>query len=286
MSLSLFRMRLLSAVAALLLTAILSGCAQAALSQIQPGQASQAATVAPAVTAAPTTVSASPTAAPAIPNGNGLAYHYDAALATGDTVEVIPAVAGTSDSPYWQAAPEYRQVTLNGYPVTEHSFKPQIFIYPAEAFKSANPEAAKVIEGFTAALQAPDQSQDLPFLPLLNARQALHAHLQPLNFKDGQGLRYLTQYAQGLVPINNHHLIYTYQGLTRDGKYYIAAVLPVTQSSLPVDETVTGQEPPEFTSDYPKYLVNVTAALNAQPGDAFTPDLAKLDALVSSLEIQ
>jgi hypothetical protein len=89
-----------------------------------------------------------------------------------------------------------------------------------------------------------------------------------------------------MIPINNYELIYTYQGLTTDGKYYVAAVLPVTHPSLPADGNVTGNEPAEFNSDFPAYLVNVVDTLNPQAANSFTPDLTQLDAMMSSLEIK
>jgi hypothetical protein len=286
MSLSSFRNRLNRVLTGLLLTGLLAACAQAEISPSGADLASLASTPDLAVTATPSAVS-QPTAAPtALPSGNGLSYHYDPAVATGDSVEMIPAVAGTADSPYWLAAPEYRQVTLKGYPVAEHAFKPQIFVYPVDEFRSANPTAAQVIDRLQTLLGSPQADQEQPFLPLLNAKQALHAHLQALDFHNGRGLRYLAQFNQGLVPINNHQLIYTYQGLTRDGKYYVAAVLPVTHPSLPADGKLTGQEPPEFIGAHLQYLANSATALNAQPAGSFTPDLAKLDAMLSSLEIQ
>ena len=80
--------------------------------------------------------------------------------------------------------------------------------------------------------------------------------------------------------------MYTYQGLSNDGKYYVAAVLPVNHPNLPADGTVTGNEPPEFISDYPVYLANVAKDLNSQAANTFTPDLTQLDAMMSSMEIK
>jgi hypothetical protein len=89
-----------------------------------------------------------------------------------------------------------------------------------------------------------------------------------------------------VMPINNDELIYTYQGLTSDGKYYVAAVLPVNHPSLPADGQVTGNEPPAFTDDFTAYLASVVAALNPEAASSFTPDLTQLDAMMSSLEVQ
>jgi hypothetical protein len=93
-------------------------------------------------------------------------------------------------------------------------------------------------------------------------------------------------FSQGIVPINNYELIYTFQGLTSDGKYYVAAVLPINHPSLPADGKVTGKEPLEFTSDYSTYLANVVKSLNPQAANTFTPDLTQLDVMLRSLEIK
>ena len=135
-------------------------------------------------------------------------------------------------------------------------------------------------------LKSPQEIPNMPFLPLYNASQVMHVEVQYLDFKNGQGVRYLTEFAQGFLPVNNFDLIYTYQGITSDGKYYVAAVLPVNHPSLPADEKVTGKEPPEFTSDFPTYVSNVVKLLNPQAANTFTPDLTQLDAMMASLEIK
>jgi hypothetical protein len=207
-------------------------------------------------------------------------------IATGFQTETIPAVSDSANAPYWEVLPEYTRVTLQGYPISSHLMQPQIFIYPVNDLVMTNEGAGTVVASLQALLQSPQEIQDMPFLPLLNAVKVMHSHVQYLDFKSGKGLRYLTQFNQGFVPINNYDLIYTYQGLTNDGKYYVAAVLPVNHPSLPADENVTGSEPIEFLSDNPTYLANVAQNLNAQAANTFTPDLTQLDAMMSSLEIK
>jgi hypothetical protein len=113
----------------------------------------------------------------------------------------------------------------------------------------------------------------------------MHPHIQYLDFKNGQGVRYLTEYSNGISPISNSGLIYTYQGITSDGRYYVAAVLPVNHPSLPADSTVTGSEPPTFQSNYQQYKLDTAQSLNVQAPATFAPDLTLLDAIMSSLKI-
>ncbi len=238
----------------------------------------------PAATTAPTT---EPATATAVSAADSLSFSLDTSsiVATYQT-ETVTAVPASDNVPYWEVLPEYTRVTLQGYPITNHLMQPQIFIYPVEELKTVNEGAAAIVASLQSLLQSPQEIAPMPFLPLFNAAQVMHAQVQYLDFKNGQGLRYLTEFDQGILPINNYELIYTYQGLTSDGKYVVAAVLPVTHPGLPADATVTGNEPPEFSSDFPAYLANVVSTLNSQAATTFTPDLTQLDAMMSSLEIK
>lgn len=205
-------------------------------------------------------------------------------IAMGYWVDIVP--AGGEDGPRWAQLPEYYLATLDGYSISGHRMQPQVFVLPVDALAAANPEAGEVVDLLEALIEAPQEVSDLPFLPTLNEKQIFHTHLQYLDFKSGQGLRYLTMFSQGIVPVSNVKLIYTFQGLTSDGRYYVSAILPVNHPSLQADETITGSEPPEFSSDYRVYLENIAAALNPQASGSFIPDLTQIDAMISSLAIE
>lgn len=200
--------------------------------------------------------------------------------------EIIPAVSASENPPYWLLMPEYTQITLEGYPINQHRMQAKIYIYPVEELVATNEDAGKVVETLRTLIQNPQEIKDMPFLPLMNEVQVMHTQIQYLEFKTGQGLRYLTEFGQGIVPLNNYELFNTFQGLTNDGKYYVAAILPVNHPSLPVDIKITGNEPAEFSTDFPTYVKNVANSLNTQSASSFTPDLTLLDALISSLEIK
>jgi hypothetical protein len=206
-------------------------------------------------------------------------------LATSLQSETVPAKFG-DDVPFWELNPEHTRVTLQGYPISTHQVEPVIYIYPVNDLERLNAGAQPVVSSLQKLLASPQEIPNMPFLPMVNTTQVMHTHLQFLDFTSGQGLRYLTIFSQGIMPINNQGFIYTYQGLTSDGKYYVAAVLPVTHPSLPADGSITGNEPPEFTSDYPAYVANSAKSLNTQAASTFTPDLAQLDAMMSSIEIR
>ena len=241
---------------------------------------------APMATLEPTATTAPPATAVLTPDSSPQFSLETGGMATGFQSETVAAVSAGDNAPYWEVLPAYTRVTLQGYPISSHLMQPQIFIYPAEELGAVNEGAGTMVSSLQALLQSPQDMPTMPFLPPFNATQVMHTHLQYLDFKGGQGLRYLTEYDQGLVPVNNYELIYTYQGLTSDGKYYVAAVLPVNHPSLPADAAVTGNEPAEFTSDFPTYLANVASSLNPQGANTFTPDLTQLDAMMSSLEVK
>ena len=206
-------------------------------------------------------------------------------VAPDQTVETVAAVPASAGGPSWEVTAAVPPVTLQGYPVNVHSMKPQIFIYSVADLAATNEAACRMVTDLQALLQARQPVDRMPFLPLFNVVQVMHAQVQYLDFKNGKGVRFLTQFDQASLPINNIELIYTFQGLTNDGKNYIAAVLPVTHPDLPANQQVSAQQAAEM-KDFPAYLAKTVTWLDQQPGSSFTPDLAKLDALIQSIEVK
>jgi hypothetical protein len=213
-------------------------------------------------------------------------FKLDETVLTNYLSETIAAVDGTGGAPFWEILPEHAAITLEGYVQGESIYEPQIFVYPIEDLTAVNDTAAVEIETLQNILATqPDltMSETLPYLPLSGAQQAVYARADYLAFKAGSGIRYLTQYAQAETPLNNQELVYTYQGLTDDGRYYIAAVLPVSHPDLPEtadDETF------EETTAYDTYLAAIIEQLNQADADSFTPNLDTLDEIIASLTVE
>jgi hypothetical protein len=236
---------------------------------------------------ATSTQTAAPTLTPADSDGQrtALVTVDTSGVAQDLTTQVVAPVLASADAPWWAVMPEHTLLTLQGYPITEHLIEPQIFVYPVQGL-GTNEAAEKVAKDLQALLQDRQVGESMPCLPLYDGVQVIHAQVKYLDFENGQGVRFLTWYGQGIMPINNHGLLYTYQGLTSDGEYYVAAVLPVNLPALPADERDTDNLSPDFSNNYLKYLADTVAMLDQQAPGTYTPDLSKLDAMVQSIEIK
>jgi hypothetical protein len=127
--------------------------------------------------------------------------------------------------------------------------------------------------------------RDIPDVPYNNAGQSIRSRVQYLDFHGCAGLLCLTQYSQEMQPnpVNNEELTCNFQGLTNDGKYYVAARLAITHPALPKGI--------DFTDDIERdkgelYLRKAEKQLNRWPEESFRPSLKTLKALLSSISIE
>jgi hypothetical protein len=214
---------------------------------------------------------------------NELSFYLDPALATGYTCTTVPArPVGINPNP------QYTEVTLTGYQLGDRSESPQIDVFPTQGYLGIYPDG---IKGFQSDLQTlidggvPGDS--LPFLNPYEAAQLFYAQYEVLNLASSSGIRYLTQYAQNFVPINNHDMFYTYQGMTSDTTYMITIMLPISYTMLPEssDTLPEGMTWEQFSNNYHAYLTDLKPQLNSLDPNAFTPSLIMLDTLASSIII-
>lgn len=124
--------------------------------------------------------------------------------------------------------------------------------------------------------------KDFIDMPFNNATGVIESKVQYLTFKTGRGVLFLTQYSQETEsnPINNEELTADFQGLSNDGKYYIAARLAVRHPSLPkgIDFTDKIKRDKKLL-----YLRKQEQALNGYADDSFQPSLRVLKSMISSI---
>ncbi len=221
-------------------------------------------------------------------------FTYDPTLATSVWPETIPATPVIEGEPLWYAGPEHVRFTFDNPHLPPGRFpmginlaaEPQILVYPLAELAALDPSIQAQIETLQSLLADWDTEPqgDLPLLPVTNASQMFHAQVQYLVFGNIHGLRFVTQYAQESRPVNNQELFYTFQGLTNDGAYYVAVFFPVTASILPDTPRVADDN--ALNANFVAYLAETTAALDKLSPADFAPDLALLDAVVTSLRVE
>jgi hypothetical protein len=250
----------------------------------------QALTAQALTSAPPVATEIPPTAAPTI---EPLPFVLPEALGTGARIEHIAEVSG-ADLPAWEVYPAYTRYTLQGYPLEDKFFDPQILIYPADGLSRLNEGAGTQIVELTALLNSPGTAlpERMPFIPVFNAQQVFYAHALRVQFQNGSGFRYLTQFGQAPAPINNQELFYTFQGLTSNGKYYVVAILPVNAPFLVADADPEaalpeGGIPFDWTNfdTFTTYLDAITIKINTADHNIFTPVLPSLDTLIRSIQV-
>ncbi len=272
---------------------------------LAPAVPSATAAVPPASPTAPLpTASAEPTSIPAASPVPGAAVSFDrlslilpAGVASGATGSLVDKAEGDNVPP-WGVAPAHIQLKLDGYALQDKFHQPEIYVYPADEFAQMQNGAAQSLERLRNLLapnsSVPMTTENLPFVPFFEATQVFAADVKVVLFQHGKGVRELTEYAQYAAPVNNNELIYQFEGLTDDGKYYVIAILPLTAPGLqenaqPGAAVPEGGVPaPDLSSaspDFPGYYAKVQQMLEGlQPG-AFTPSLDLLDALIGSMSI-
>jgi hypothetical protein len=214
-------------------------------------------------------------------------FCYPSTVATGYSQELIPEVPPDPDMAPWDFNPDTIEIGLTGYPINNEYHQPQVHIYPVADYINLDPDIQITLNDLQALLVSQDPNPAaIPFLPIFNAAQMMQAKVTYLDFRSGTGVRFITQYGQAAMPINNISAIYAFMGQTADGQYFVSATFPVTHPDFAADNMT---EPAEgwatFSENYETYVSDMEAALAGQADNSFTPDLAALDTMMESFMV-
>jgi hypothetical protein len=220
----------------------------------------------------------------------GVSFEIPAGLASNADGAAMPAGAGPLDP-----APEFIQFTINGYPFNDPNgyYHPRVRVYPVKEYVAISSWAAESLKHLENVLDNPSgpmTNDVLPNVPYMgSAAQLYAAQVKQIAFKDGNGVRMISSYAQFPAPISQYSSFYHYEGLTQDGMYFVVVEMPVV---LPV--YADSSNPGEFGITYERkdwsqmgpYYLAVTDLLNQASPEGFNPMLGQLDALVASILVQ
>ncbi len=229
----------------------------------------------PTNTPAPT-----PTAIPAWFEGVFIQMPED--LAVLNPAETIEEQLG-SHLPADQRYPRHDQFVLDNWPIESLAEQPRILAFAAKDYASINVNAQREIDQLKSLIDAPDLLVDqnkLPFLPVKTIPQALKSQVEPLPFRSGDGLRYVTWYPDQLSTSESPNLVYTWQGLTADGRAVVSAIFPITAPGLPAAPTS------DSLAAFDQWAAEITTHLDQLAPTEFQPRLDDLDQLVGSIYAQ
>lgn len=211
----------------------------------------------------------------------GISFSYPESLASA----VITATdEGMVDEANPWNIPAHTLFLLEGFSISGGYHEPEIKIFSVQEFRNVNENVGESLDELAAILDAqPQDPPDIGVYHFFNAAQFLHSQEAYLEFQNGRGIRFISQYGQAAYPVGYPHMFYAFQGLTDDHAYYVSVILPISHPSLPEAESVEVDQ--AFYDNYETYLVDVEAQLDEQPPESFQPSLLVLDAMLETLRV-
>jgi len=154
----------------------------------------------------------------------------------------------------------------------------------AKAYPQADKAAMELRKTFKDRPAEFSPGVQLPDLSAVDEEQELHAKVRYIDLPQLSGVAFLAQYTQEDHgdPVNNEELRYVFQGITKDGRYYIDARFKIAHPSLPQGVQETNNI---ARDDGNQYLRRGEKDLEALPDDSFKPSITGLNRLLASIAV-
>ncbi len=221
----------------------------------------------------------------------GVSFQFDAQLAKSAQGATLPAAPVQEGPALGGASPAAIRFVFNGATAPNYfdPHLPQALVYKTDDWAKLDPSTAASVDALKKTLQEKPTTfeKGIPVLPPIPAAQVFQVKPQYYDFQNGTGIGFITHYAQDVSPVMANQPFYTFQGLTNDGKYYVAVFYPVTTALLPTDPEAAlgGKNYDEWAKNYETYLKNLVSAMNGLNDAAYAPDLVLINDMVKSIRV-
>lgn len=246
---------------------------------------------------------------------DNVSFTYDTSLFSNVKGELVEAsfLKNVSDKPEGVYPRHINFIFENPYTGEQRTGKDyysniRIHVYPIEEFKQAySPikvesqrefDELRKVMAKSSKISPTSKSKQLPYLPFIDASQAFSSKSKVINFQNGKGLLYLTQWQQDESVINDERLELIFQGLSNDNKNFVLIEFEVSAKGLPQnnethypDKYRKLNDTSNFLSEsyerlYKKYTLETAAKIDKIPSGDFTPNLNKIENLIRSFDIK
>ena len=216
---------------------------------------------------------------------DGIRLYYDPQLVI-DVDPPIETISASSGGGYEYAHPSFVHFNL-------YMEQAQVYVAPLKEYEDMLDIAPGIVADLYRMNDSINNVSDcVPELPL-NAffhvcdHQQFNSNLAGLDFANGSGVRFISVYGiQDMVPVDNKNLVYVFQGITDDSKYYIKAVVRLLHAQLPeVGEIPADVYTAADASTVKQYFLDFEQLLNQNEAD-FSPKLDWIDAFLHSLRVE
>lgn len=157
----------------------------------------------------------------------------------------------------------------------ENRIAPEATAFSVSGLSAVNPEIYDHVIKLTNMINSASEgagisafSAPIPFLPYQDRTQLIQLLPALITSNGFTGIRFITAYGNQGEPVSNDSILYTFQGLSLDGKLYLSVTIPITNSQLSGPTDPAGVD---------------WAAL---PSESWQPSLESLDAMVHSIQVR
>jgi heat shock protein HslJ len=240
-------------------------------------------------------------------NPDQISLNTDALGTTWEAVVVPETPYDQSMPPGPVGMPEHIQILFGGTtdPNDVRPGDPVMYIIPVNPYRqmwddAGNDSVTRIIQKIQElnfVLPSPSPTSGYPALPYeqvgtgvndvaVQVGKAIAQNDLNMTSATQDGYRFVGRWVQDATMVSNYGPRYVYQGFTNDGVYLVSFWWPVTTEALPDSSELTDEQIEAFNADPAAAINSVAEQLNGLSTDQWEPDLAALDAVVASLQIE
>jgi len=235
----------------------------------------------------------------------GVSFHYDARVFGEVRKEVVP--EHKLEDPTYKPDYVFPQHVLFEFEFgSVDSGKTRIEVYPLDRFDDAyaiNPnlvaDMKEQIAGLQKVLKDPSfrLHNQIPHLDFSDGSDIFYVKVRDFDFPSGDGIIFVAYWDIENSLISNRNLVYRFEGITADRKFYVNAETPVNVAFLPDDmpqefegytyENLFGgnSNSKDAEGRIKKYRDSISTRLEKLNSTEYSPALEKFEEIISSVKI-